>query len=126
MHDRTRGGVLQELLLLGIQMVLHAKCRQRRFVKARQDELLLARIGIDVAHGKDTGDAGLELLAVDFQSFAVELEFPLRDRSQLGVQTEEGEQLIGLESVQRAIGPFDLNTRSIPPSASRPWANPSM
>jgi hypothetical protein len=34
--------VLQELALFRIDVVLHAECRERRLVEARQDQLLLA------------------------------------------------------------------------------------
>src|SRR5579863_4652228 len=49
-HDRARGRVLQELALLRIQMMLDGEGGERRLVEARQDELFLARIGVDVAH----------------------------------------------------------------------------
>ena len=39
--------------------------RQRRFVEAGQDQLLLARIRIDVAHREDARDVGLEFFGVD-------------------------------------------------------------
>jgi hypothetical protein len=49
LHDGAGGGVLQELALLGEQMMLDRERRERRFVKAAQDELFLARIGSPMA-----------------------------------------------------------------------------
>src|SRR6202034_907462 len=57
LHDRARGGVLQNLPLLRVQVVLNAEGRQRGLVKAAQNELLLARIGVDVADRENAGDA---------------------------------------------------------------------
>src|SRR5881394_3516131 len=47
-HQRARGRVLQELLLLRIQMMLDRERGERRLVESGQDQLLLARIGVDV------------------------------------------------------------------------------
>ena len=58
LHDRAGGRVLQELLLGGIEVVLDGERRQRRFVESGENQFLLARIGVDVAHGVDAGDAG--------------------------------------------------------------------
>jgi hypothetical protein len=65
---------------------------QRRFVEARQDELLLARVGVDVAHREDARDAGLELLGVDHDLLALDAQAPFGDRAQLGAQAEEHQQ----------------------------------
>src|SRR5207302_7340477 len=63
-HQRARGRVLQELLLVRIQMMLDRERGERRLVESGQDQLLLARIGVDVADRKDPGEAGPELLGV--------------------------------------------------------------
>ena len=69
-------------------------------MEARQDQFLLAGIGIDVADRKDAGHAGLELLGVDRQRLALEREPPLRHRPELGVQAKESEQVIGRQVMQ--------------------------
>jgi hypothetical protein len=48
-HHRAGGRVLQVDLLVREQAVLDRERRQRRLVEARQDQLLLAGIGVDVA-----------------------------------------------------------------------------
>ena len=55
MHDRAGRGVLQELFLRRIQVVLHGKGGEGRLVEAREDQLLLARIGVDVATANTPG-----------------------------------------------------------------------
>src|SRR6186713_1539239 len=102
-HDRARRRVLQELLLLRMQMMLDREGGQRRLVEAAQDQLLLAGIGVDVAHGIDAGHIGLEFLGVDLERFLLELETPLRDRPELRMQAEKHEQVIAVERHQRAI-----------------------
>src|SRR3974377_1237937 len=46
-HHWAGGGVLQELLLLRVEVVLDGERRERRLVKSREDQLLLARVGVD-------------------------------------------------------------------------------
>src|SRR5256884_2799053 len=75
-HQRARGRVLQELLLLRIQMMLDRERGERRLVESGQDQLLLARIGVDVADRKDPGEAGLELLGVDLERLLLERQSP--------------------------------------------------
>src|SRR5271166_2908064 len=76
LHDRARGGVLQELALVRKQMQLNGECRERRLVKARKNQLLFARIGVDVADREDPGDAGLEFLGIDLERLLFELQAP--------------------------------------------------
>src|ERR1700734_123030 len=82
LHDRARGRVLQKLPLLRVQVVLDAEGRQRRLMKAAQNELLLARIGVDVADRENAGHAGLEVLGVDLERLLLHLEAPLGHRSE--------------------------------------------
>src|SRR5262245_36106269 len=49
LQERARRRVLQMDLLARAQILLHREGRQRGFVEARQDQLLLARIVVDVA-----------------------------------------------------------------------------
>src|SRR6185312_1648863 len=108
-HDRARRGVLQELLLLRIEMVLDRERRERSFMEAGENQLFLSGVGIDVADGEDAGDARLETLRVHFERFALELEPPLGDRSELRMQSEKREQLIRRERVHEAIAALHMD-----------------
>src|SRR3954470_1132511 len=89
LHHGTRGRVLQELFLGGIEMMLDREGGQSRLVEPGQDQFLLTRVGIDVSHGEDAGNAGLELLGVDLERLLLELHAPLGDRAELRMQAEE-------------------------------------
>src|SRR5271163_1263000 len=95
LHDRARGGVLQKLPLLRVQVVLNAESRQRGLVKAAQNELLFAWIGVDVTDRENAGHAGLEALGVDLERLLLHLETPVGHRPQLGVQTVKRQHVIG-------------------------------
>ena len=62
---------------------------QRRLVEAREDELELAGIGVDVADGENAGHAGLEFLRIDRDQVLVELQSPIGDRPELHGEPEE-------------------------------------
>src|SRR4051812_29704999 len=54
-----RGGrVLEQQLLLRIDVAVHFLRRERTLVEAREDQLQLARIGVDVADREDAGHVG--------------------------------------------------------------------
>jgi hypothetical protein len=53
-------------------------------VEAAQDQLLLARVGVDVANREDAVNGRLEFRGVDLDGLLLELEAPLGDRSELG------------------------------------------
>src|SRR5262245_14216740 len=84
-------------------MMLDREGGQRRFVESRQDQLLLAGIGVDVSDSEDTRYVRLEFLGVDLDRLLLEIEAPLGDRPELRVQAEEHEQVIGVERVNRAV-----------------------
>ena len=90
-------------------MMLDRERGQRRLVEPAQDELLLSRVGIDVTHREYSRHAGLELLGVDGQRLLFQRQAPLRDRSELRVQAEEHQQLIGRQRLQRAVGGADVD-----------------
>src|SRR6185437_14954036 len=113
-HDGARGGVLQELAFLREEVVLDGEGGERRFVKARQDELLLAGIGVDVAHREDSRQGRLELLGVHLEGLLLELEPPLGDRPELRMQTEEDEKVIRLERVHGAVRSLDADPAQLP------------
>ena len=99
------GGVLQVDALVGKDVGRGREGGERGLVEAREDQLLLAGIGVDVADREDAGLAGLELLGVDLERLLLELEAPLRDRPELRVQPEECEQLLAADALARAVGP---------------------
>src|SRR6185312_4077000 len=109
LHDRARGGVLEKLLLLRIEMVLDRERRERGLVKPRKNELLLARVGVDVTHGKDAGQASLNFLGIDPQGLLLELDAPFRDGPELRVQPEEYEQVIAVDLHDGAVRRFDVH-----------------
>src|ERR1700688_3948125 len=104
LHDGTRGGVLQELALLGEQVMLDGECGERRFVKAAQDELFLAGIMVDVADGEDAGGAGLEFLGIHLERAFFQIQAPFRDGAQLRMQPVEREYLIGGQLQVPSVG----------------------
>jgi hypothetical protein len=87
-----------------------AECRQRRFVKARQDQLLLARIGIDIAHREDAGHVGFKLLGIDANLFALDFEAPLGNWPELRRKAEEHQQVIEFERPCHAVATCHLDT----------------
>ena len=51
--------------LVGMHVAMHLLRRERALVEAGEDQLQLARIGVDVADGEDAGGRGLEFLGID-------------------------------------------------------------
>ena len=86
---RRRGGVLEDQLLIRIDVFVDLLRHERALVEARQDQLQLARIGIDVADGEDALLARLELLRVDGNQVLFEIEPPIGDRAELHGEAEE-------------------------------------
>src|SRR5512137_1032152 len=60
LHDRAGRRVLQVHLLRRVEVLRDRERRERRLVEAAQDQLFLARVGVDVADRKDARHAGLE------------------------------------------------------------------
>src|SRR5690348_18498796 len=94
-------------------MMLNGESRKRRFVESGQNQFFLTRIGIDVPHGEDAGDAGLELLGIDLQGLLLELHAPFGDGAELRMQTEEREYVVGLDGVNRAIAALHVDAGEI-------------
>src|SRR5882672_11294337 len=110
MHDRARRRVLQKLFLLRKQVVLDGERRQRGLVEAGQDQLLLARVGIDIANGEHARQAGLEFLGIHPQGLLLQLQPPLRNRAELRRQAEEDEHVIGIQRMGLAALQLDVHT----------------
>src|SRR5690625_1370699 len=83
-HDGRSGGVLHKLAYVGVDVFLHRKGRQRGFMKARQDELLLAGVGVDVADGKHAFNGRLEFFRVDRNLFSFQVQAPVGNGPQIG------------------------------------------
>src|SRR5579863_2243172 len=113
-HDGTGGGVLQKLFLLRKQVMLDGERRQRGFVKARQDQLFLTRVGIDIADGKNTRQARLEFLGVDLERLLLQRQSPVRDRTEFRMQAEKYQQLIRRQRLQRTGAAPDVDAAQYP------------
>ncbi len=83
MQTRTAGGVL-ERHRLAAQRFRRSKGGQGGFVKAADDQLALAVVGVDVAHRVDAGDAGGKGGGVHHQLFALHGQAPVGNRAQPG------------------------------------------
>ena len=53
-------------------------------MEAAQDEFLFARIGVDIAHGKNSGSLSGKGLCVDRHLFAFQGQAPIAERAQFG------------------------------------------
>ena len=76
---------------------------QRGLVEAGEDQLELARIGIDVADGEDAGDAGLERAGVGRDQLVLHLQPPFGDRAELHGEAEERKHGIELDARFRSV-----------------------
>ena len=81
--------------------------------KPRQNELLLARVDVDVAHRENAGHAGGELLGVHLELLALDVQAPCGDRAQLGRQAEEHQQHVQRHHARHAVGARDLGAREL-------------
>ena len=78
------GRVLQQGLSCGMHDGGCAKGSQGSLMKAAQDELLFAGVGVDVADGKDAGHIGGKGFGVDHQLLALHRQAPVGNRAELG------------------------------------------
>ena len=81
--------------------------RERAFVEAGQNEFQLARIGVDVADGEDSGRRGLEFLGVGRHEVLVQVQAPVGDGAELHRQTEEGHHALAGDVARRAVVELD-------------------
>src|SRR3954447_14152132 len=103
LQARRRGGVLEGELLLREDVAVHLLGRERALVEAREDELQLARIMVDVADREDAGHVRLEFLGVDRDQVLVEVQAPVGDRPELHGQAEEGQHHVRRDLEGRAV-----------------------
>src|SRR3954454_8849684 len=95
LEARARSRVLEQEPLARAEVMEGFLRHQSGLVKPGENELELARIGIDVADGEDAGDRGFELRRVHGNEIFVEVDAPIGDRPELHGEAEEGEQAIG-------------------------------
>ena len=57
------------------------KSSKRAFVESTKNQFLLTRVGVDVTHGKNAGDGGLEFFRIDHDLLAIDFQAPIRDGS---------------------------------------------
>ena len=74
-------------------------------MKARKNQLFLAGIGIDVAHGENSGNAGGEFFGIHHQLLAFDLKAPVGDGAELGRQAKEHQQHVQRHLARNTIGP---------------------
>ena len=63
-------------------------------MEAGKNEFLLARVCVDVTHSEDARDGAFELFRIHHNLLAFEFQTPFGDRTDLGLKTEEHEQMI--------------------------------
>ena len=100
-----RGGrVLKHEALVRIDVAVRLLRHQRDFVEAGQDQLELARIGVDVADREDAGNVGLERLGADRDQVVLQVDAPVGDRPELHGQAEERQDRVAGDVEVRAFG----------------------
>ena len=111
-----RGRVLEGQFLVRVDVTMRALGGERGLVEARQDQLELARIGVDVADGENAGNAGFELRRVDGDQILVQVDPPAGDRPELHRQAEERHHVVA----GVVVSPRRFRVGSSAPKAGRP------
>src|SRR5262245_60452656 len=103
-----RGGcVLETQRFVRMHITMSGLRHERCLMKAGEDELELAGIGVDVADGENALGADLEFLCVDRDQVLVEIEAEIGDRPELHGEAEEGKQRVGGNLSGRAVHALD-------------------
>ncbi len=89
-------------------------------MEARENELELARVGHDVADGEDARHIGLERLGVDGDKVALEVEARSGDRTELHLETIEGEESVARQPLLGAIVALDGHGLDLRLAAAQP------
>src|ERR1700712_3746409 len=90
----ARRRVLQRLRALRMDELADREGGERRLVEAADDELLLARISVDVADREDARRRSLEAGRVDDDLLLLERQAPVGDRAELRAPAEQDEERI--------------------------------
>src|SRR5450631_1730519 len=99
----ARRRVLQRLRAIGMNELADRERGERRFVEAADDELLLARIGVDIADREDPRRRGLEARRVDDELLLLERQAPVGDRPELRAPAEEHEEHVERQLARVAV-----------------------
>src|SRR5690606_2215884 len=83
-------------------------------MKTRQDQFLLAWIGIDVAHRKNTRNVRLKFFGVDDDRSFVELQPPVGNWAEPRMQAEENERMVRLELDELALSRLHAHAAELP------------
>ena len=67
---------------------------ERGFMKTGQDQLELARIGVDVADGENARNARFEFRRIDGDQVLIEIDSPTGDRPELHGEPEERQHVV--------------------------------
>src|SRR6185437_1314360 len=90
------GGVLEAQLLVRPGDVERGLSHQRRLMEARQYQLQLARIGIDVADGENSRRLAFEPRRVHGNQILVEMDAEFGDGAKFDGEAEEGQEGVRL------------------------------
>src|SRR4029077_436269 len=102
-----RGRVLEHQLLLRIDVPVCLLRHQRGLVEAGEDQLELARVGVDVADREETGSACLERAGIGGDQLFFHLEAPVGDRAKLHGEAEERQHAVDLDAREPAVIALD-------------------
>src|SRR5262245_55363619 len=108
LQARRGGRVLEHKPLAREAVLVRLLRHQGALVKARENELELARVPVDVADRENAGHVGLERAGVDRNELAVlHGDAPVGDRPELHGEPEEGQQRIAGNLEVRAVVALD-------------------
>ena len=108
MQLRAGGGVLHVDRIVGPEQGGCAVGGQGGFVKAAQDELLFAGVGVDVAHRKNAWLGGGKGGGVHHQLAALHGQAPVGDGPELGRQPQQHQQRVQRQRLCAAVGAAHL------------------
>ena len=103
----ARRRVLQRLRALRVDELADRERGERRLVEAADDELLLARVGVDVADREDPRRRGLEARRVDDDLLLLERQAPVGDRPELRAPAEQDEERVERQLARVAVAAED-------------------
>src|SRR6476619_8595518 len=103
----ARRRVLQRLRALRVDELADRERGERRLVEAADDELLLARVGVDVADREDPRRRGLEARRVDEELLLLERQAPVGDRPELRAPAEQDEERVERDVARVAVAAED-------------------
>src|SRR3954452_24184013 len=103
----ARRRVLQGLRALWMDELADRERGERRLVEAANDELLLARIGVDVADCEDPRRRRLEARRADDDLLLLQRQPPVDDRPELRAPAEQDEECVERHIARIAVAAED-------------------